>query len=154
MRWLLLFSLLPVAPLRADYLLLSGQTNAAGNASSSTSFLLHDALGSPSSGLSSSPSFLLSPAIPHLSPRSFLPGDVNGDGSVNPLDIQFLSQYLYFHGPSPNPLSRADLNHDLLVNDLDLVFLSLQILHPSLPLNPPAKPLPAPAKIQHKRPLR
>ncbi len=52
------------------------------------------------------------------------PGDINGDGIVNILDVQYLANYLYYSGPPPDPISRADMNSDGVVNDLDLVALS------------------------------
>ncbi len=55
------------------------------------------------------------------------PGDVNDDGEVNMLDLEYLAQYLYFHGPAPPVPAFADLNGDTQVNDLDLVALSRKL---------------------------
>lgn len=58
---------------------------------------------------------------------TLLTGDLNSDGIVDALDMEYLAQYLYDHGPAPVPMSRGDINHDQRVNDQDLVNLSSQI---------------------------
>ena len=139
-------------PLHAGYLLLSDQLNNAGNLSSSTSYSLHDALGSPLDGQASSPSYLEFGGLYHMTPLRSLLGDVNGDGVVNPLDIDFLAQYLYFHGPAPSPLSRGDVNLDNTVNDEDLVTLTHQILQTKTPFPsaPPARKPAKPLRLRHR----
>ncbi len=139
-------------PLHAGYLLLSDQLNNAGNLSSSTSFSLHDALGSPLDGQASSSSYLEFGGLYHMAPLRPLLGDVNGDGVVNSLDIDFLAQYLYFHGPAPSPLSRGDVNLDNTVNDEDLVTLTHQILQTrsAFPSAPPARKPAKPLRLRHR----
>ena len=60
---------------------------------------------------------------------SFLPGDANGDGSLNDLDLVFLANYLYHNGPAPSPLLSADNNHDCTVNQADLDYLANYLYH-------------------------
>ncbi len=50
-------------------------------------------------------------------------GDVNGPGTVNALDITYLINFLYKHGPAPNPLQSGDVNNSGTVNALDITFL-------------------------------
>ncbi len=50
-------------------------------------------------------------------------GDANGNGAVNILDVSFIINYLYKHGPAPNPLQSADVNHSGGVNILDVSYL-------------------------------
>jgi len=54
---------------------------------------------------------------------SYVPGDVNGDGSVNVGDVVALVDYLYRGGPTPDPLAAADTNCDGQVNVGDVVYL-------------------------------
>lgn len=53
----------------------------------------------------------------------FLCGDVNGNGTVNLLDIVFIIDFLYKGGPAPNPLEAADVNNDSVINLLDILRL-------------------------------
>jgi subtilisin family serine protease len=55
---------------------------------------------------------------------SFIPGDVNGDGLINPADLSYLSNYLFFAGPEPIPLLAGDSNGDCIVNGADLSYLA------------------------------
>jgi hypothetical protein len=55
--------------------------------------------------------------------QDFSPGDANGDGQVNGLDVVFLVSYLKGIGPAPDPLLRGDANGDCVVNGLDVVYL-------------------------------
>lgn len=55
--------------------------------------------------------------------QDFLPGDANGDGQVNGLDVVFLVAYLKGQGPPPDPLLRGDANGDCMVNGLDVIYL-------------------------------
>ena len=50
-------------------------------------------------------------------------GDSNGNGTVNALDITFLINFLYKHGPAPNPTQAADVNHSGNLNALDITYL-------------------------------
>jgi RHS repeat-associated protein len=51
-----------------------------------------------------------------------LPGDVNGDGVVDPADLIYLVSYLFGSGPAPVDL--ADSNGDGVVDALDIFYLS------------------------------
>jgi hypothetical protein len=55
---------------------------------------------------------------------SFIPGDANGDGVVNPADITYLANYLFGSGPPPQPLLSGDTNGDCEVNQVDLSYLA------------------------------
>ncbi len=55
--------------------------------------------------------------------QDFSPGDANGDGQVNGLDVVFLVSYLKGLGPAPDPLLRGDANGDCQVNGMDVVYL-------------------------------
>jgi hypothetical protein len=49
-------------------------------------------------------------------------GDVNWDGIVNIIDVVYLINYLYKHGPSPMPvLEVGNANCDGMINILDVV---------------------------------
>jgi len=54
---------------------------------------------------------------------SFLCGDVNGDLTVNILDITYLIAYLYKNGPEPDPIEVANVNSDSSINILDITYL-------------------------------
>jgi hypothetical protein len=55
---------------------------------------------------------------------SYISGDCNGDGVINPADVSYLANYLYFSGPSPSPLLSGDVNGDCVVNTADLSYLA------------------------------
>jgi subtilisin family serine protease len=55
---------------------------------------------------------------------SFVPGDANGDGVINPADLSYLANYLFFGGPEPVPLLAGDTNGDCVVNPADLSYLA------------------------------
>ncbi len=54
---------------------------------------------------------------------AFICGDANGSLTINALDITFLINYLYKHGPAPNPWQAADVNHSGSLNALDITYL-------------------------------
>jgi hypothetical protein len=54
---------------------------------------------------------------------STMPGDVNGDGIINIVDVVFLINYLFIDGPPPNPKELGDVNCDVIVNIADVVYL-------------------------------
>jgi len=53
------------------------------------------------------------------------PGDPNGTAVINALDITYLINYLYKHGPAPvpYPLCSGDANCDCVINALDITYL-------------------------------
>ncbi len=53
----------------------------------------------------------------------YICGDASGNGMVNALDVTFLINYLYKHGPAPNPWQAGDANGNGLVNALDITYL-------------------------------
>jgi subtilisin family serine protease len=55
---------------------------------------------------------------------AFVPGDVNGSGDVNGLDVVYLVNYLKGIGPiPPDPILRADANGSCAVNGIDVSYL-------------------------------
>jgi hypothetical protein len=54
---------------------------------------------------------------------SYLPGDANGDASVDMLDILFLVGYLYKRAPAPDPLMSGNMDADPIINMLDAICL-------------------------------
>lgn len=49
--------------------------------------------------------------------------NADSDGIVSTSDIVYLVNYLFKHGPAPNPLCKADVNHDHRVTVADVVYL-------------------------------
>ncbi len=91
-------------------------------------FILGQAISNKSS--SSSHNLILGFLHPPYAPLyHFLLGDVNNDGQVNALDVEYLSQYLYFNGPTPAVPAQADVNQDHEINDADLVALTHLLWH-------------------------
>jgi hypothetical protein len=60
-------------------------------------------------------------ARPYFSP-SYLPGDANGSGNVNGIDVVFLVNY-FKGGRAPDPVLRGDANGDCRTNGIDVVYL-------------------------------
>ncbi len=54
---------------------------------------------------------------------SYVPGDANGDGTVDLGDVVYLVSYLYRDGPPPDPFVTGDANCDGEVNLGDVVYL-------------------------------
>jgi len=52
-----------------------------------------------------------------------VPGDANGNGTVNILDITYLIAYLYQGGPAPECMYEGDANGNCAVNILDITLL-------------------------------
>ncbi len=50
-------------------------------------------------------------------------GDINFDGSIDLLDIQFMINYLYKGGAEPLLLDAVDTNNDNIINILDIIFI-------------------------------
>ncbi len=68
-------------------------------------------------------------------------GDVNSTGTVNALDITYLINFLYKHGPAPNPLKSGDVNNSGTVNALDITYLiNFLYKHGPAPNCPPELP--------------
>ncbi|SYZ74328.1 exported hypothetical protein [Candidatus Zixiibacteriota bacterium] len=53
----------------------------------------------------------------------YLNADANDNGTLNILDVSFLINYLYRHGPEPYPLEAGDANCNGKINILDVSFL-------------------------------
>ncbi len=53
----------------------------------------------------------------------FLRGDANADGNVSLSDIVYLINYLFKHGPVPEPIQKGDTNCDGNVSLSDIVYL-------------------------------
>ncbi|UCD93524.1 MAG: dockerin type I repeat-containing protein, partial [Candidatus Zixiibacteriota bacterium] len=54
---------------------------------------------------------------------AFMCGDLNGDETVNLLDVTYLVSYLYREGPPPEPMQAADVDNSGAVNLLDVTYL-------------------------------
>ena len=55
--------------------------------------------------------------------QGYVPGDANGNGQVNGIDIVYLVNYFRGMGPAPVPLLSGDANGNCQVNGLDVVYL-------------------------------
>jgi hypothetical protein len=101
-----------------------------GGGRSSSSYILGDTLGQPSAvGLSESTNYRLGSGFWYgvLVTPECLPGDANGDGMVDYLDLQVEKQIILGELP---PTCGADANKDGNVNILDLVEIKLIIIGP------------------------
>jgi hypothetical protein len=58
-----------------------------------------------------------------LNEPSFIRGDANGDGLVDPADVVYLINYLFRNGAAPDPLAAGDANCDGTVGPADVVYL-------------------------------
>jgi hypothetical protein len=56
-------------------------------------------------------------------PESYVCGDVNGDGVINLLDINFLINFIYKGGPAPVPLERGNVDGLPGINLKDITLL-------------------------------
>jgi hypothetical protein len=54
---------------------------------------------------------------------TFIPGDVNGSGQVNGLDVIYLVNYFRGGADIPAPALRADANGNCIVNGMDVLYL-------------------------------
>lgn len=54
---------------------------------------------------------------------AYNPGDQDGNGLVNAVDLALLIDHVFFGGPAPNPPEAADLNRDCVSNATDLAVL-------------------------------
>jgi len=55
--------------------------------------------------------------------EAYVPGDANGDETVNVADVVYLVNFLYRSGASPDPMEAGDANSDDIVNVADVVYL-------------------------------
>lgn len=69
-----------------------------------------------------------SSAPPITETPTHLPGDLNGDGTVDIRDIQLCINVILGMGADPTIISRADLNLDSMVDVRDLQILTNLIL--------------------------
>lgn len=53
----------------------------------------------------------------------FINGDANRSGVINALDVTYLINFLYKHGPAPNPAVAGDANCNGVINALDVTRL-------------------------------
>ncbi|MEZ5359331.1 MAG: C10 family peptidase [Candidatus Zixiibacteriota bacterium] len=60
---------------------------------------------------------------PTFSALTIIPGDANGDQTVNVGDAVYLINFIFNSGPAPNPLIAGDANCDSTVNVGDAVYL-------------------------------
>jgi len=65
--------------------------------------------------------------------RSYLPGDANGDNTVDLSDAVYLVNYVFKDGAAPSRASAADANCDDVLNLADAVFLIAYIFHSGPP---------------------
>jgi hypothetical protein len=66
----------------------------------------------------------------------FVRGDANDDGSVDPSDSPFITNFLFLGGPPPVCFDAADTNDDEVINISDAVFLSNYLFNnPAIPLS-------------------
>jgi hypothetical protein len=64
-----------------------------------------------------------------------VPGDANGDSSVNAVDVVFLINYLFIGGSEPCVCEAADCNNDGVINAGDVVYLiNYLFIHGPAPL--------------------
>ena len=71
----------------------------------------------------SSAEALVAKALEYFAEESVLYGDVNGDWSVDILDITFLINFLYKSGPPPPDLNNGDPDGSCVINILDAAYL-------------------------------
>jgi subtilisin family serine protease len=62
-------------------------------------------------------------ALALASNYTYVYGDANGDGVVTTADLVYLLNYLFLHGPQPDPLSAGDPNGDCVIQVGDVVYL-------------------------------
>jgi hypothetical protein len=52
-----------------------------------------------------------------------LPGDANGDGAVNGMDVTYLVEYFKGSGAPPDPLWKGDANGNCRVDGIDIIYI-------------------------------
>jgi hypothetical protein len=55
--------------------------------------------------------------------HSYIPGDANGDKTVNIFDVTFIISFLYLDGPEPDPYDAGNANGSGLINIFDATYL-------------------------------
>jgi len=53
----------------------------------------------------------------------YLPGDLDDDGLVTPVDVTMMVRYVYIGDPVLGSLDAMDVNADCMVNPLDVAFV-------------------------------
>lgn len=100
-----------------------------GGPGSSTNFRLNGTIGQTAVGSGGSSSFGLNHGywqdFGGEQPCDCEPGNCNGDGNINILDITYLINHLYKGGPAPVPYAfcSGDPNCNCVVNILDITYL-------------------------------
>jgi hypothetical protein len=69
-------------------------------------------------------------------PLPFVPGDQDGDGQINAVDLALLIDYVFFGGSAPTPVETGDLNQDCLSDAADLAIL-IDVVYFGAPPPPP-----------------
>jgi hypothetical protein len=64
------------------------------------------------------------------------PGDVDGDGDVNPVDVIYMVQYVYKQADPPPVINSADVNGDCTVDPVDVVTAVNFVYRDQGPLQP------------------
>lgn len=70
---------------------------------------------------------LISNSIPLF--QTHVSGDANGDRAVTLSDAVFLINYVFYHGPMPDPSASGDLNEDGVIDVGDLAYLIQYLFH-------------------------
>ena len=94
-----------------------------GNRAISPNFIVSGTTGQTAVGSGTSANFKVLQGFWQNFVSTFICGDANGNGSVNIIDVSYIINYLYKHGPAPNPLELADVNHSDTINVLDVSYL-------------------------------
>ncbi len=66
-------------------------------------------------------SVLISNLIPLY--QAHVPGDANSDGAVTVSDVVYLTNYVLYSGPEPEPSASGDPNEDCVIDAQDIVYL-------------------------------
>jgi thiol-disulfide isomerase/thioredoxin len=74
---------------------------------------------------------LISNSIPIY--QIHLSGDANSDGVVTVSDVVFLTNYILYSGPEPEPSAAGDPNEDCVIDNQDIVYLCNYLFNQGLP---------------------
>jgi hypothetical protein len=72
-------------------------------------------------------SVLISNLIPLF--QEHVSGDANSDGAVTVSDVVYLTNYVLYSGPQPEPSASGDPNEDCVIDNQDIVYLINYILN-------------------------